>query len=124
MSRSKNTMKPDEQAAMAGMISAVRDPSPRGLVQLGRYQERPRSAVSSASIFRASYFKHLNQPVTGGTGVEDMDELPGQFSEALRRRSLWNQTKRWHRISCSDGRCRVGLVGRIRMFAALSVVVS
>jgi hypothetical protein len=40
MSRSKNAMKPDAQAAMDGMIAAARDRSKGGLVNLGRWQDK------------------------------------------------------------------------------------
>ena len=37
---SKNAMKPDEQAAMDGMIAAARDRSKGGLVKLGKWQDK------------------------------------------------------------------------------------
>ena len=40
MSKSKNAMKPDEQAAMDGMIAAARDRSKGGLVKLGKWQDK------------------------------------------------------------------------------------
>ena len=40
MSKSKNAMKPDEQAAMDGMIAAARDRSKGGLVKLGKRRDK------------------------------------------------------------------------------------